>query len=93
MAVLSIRALSIWTVDKLDEAAGLDYTALGRSWPPSAGAACAMCLGRSRAEGHANSSSPEEHLVKGTVLAWAGRYPAYMYGDELKVEGSSEPHP
>jgi hypothetical protein len=34
-----------------------------------------------------------EHLVKGRVLIRAPRYPEYMYGDELEVEGKLEAPP
>jgi competence protein ComEC len=34
-----------------------------------------------------------EHLVKGEVLVRAPRYPVYMYGDELEVEGKLETPP
>jgi len=35
----------------------------------------------------------KEHLVKGKILVRASRYPAYMYGDELEVEGKLETPP
>jgi hypothetical protein len=35
----------------------------------------------------------EEHLVKGRVLVRAPRYPAYMNGGELEVEGKLETPP
>jgi len=35
----------------------------------------------------------EEHRVKGRVLVRAPRYPAYVYGDELEVEGELETPP
>jgi competence protein ComEC len=35
----------------------------------------------------------EEHLVKGKVLVRAPRYPVYLYGDELEVEGELETPP
>lgn len=35
----------------------------------------------------------EERSVKGAILVWAPRYPAYVYGDELKVQGSLETPP
>ena len=35
----------------------------------------------------------EERLVKGKVLVRAPRYPTYMYGDELEVEGELETPP
>jgi hypothetical protein len=35
----------------------------------------------------------EEHLIKGTILVWVPRHPAYMYGDELEVEGKLETPP
>jgi competence protein ComEC len=35
----------------------------------------------------------EEHLVKGKILVRAPRYPAYVYGDELEVEGRLETPP
>jgi hypothetical protein len=35
----------------------------------------------------------EEHRVKGKILLRAARHPAYMYGDELEVEGKLETPP
>jgi competence protein ComEC len=35
----------------------------------------------------------EEHRVKGRVLVRAARYPVYMYGDELEVEGRVDTPP
>jgi hypothetical protein len=35
----------------------------------------------------------EKHPIKGNILARAPRYPVYMYGDELEVEGKLETLP
>jgi competence protein ComEC len=35
----------------------------------------------------------EEHLVKGKILVRTPRYPVYVYGDELEVEGKLETPP